>query len=965
MNKKNEKTESPSVSSINPAAQPPRKAPIDPRNIIIGRPNLLVQSTPVVSSSVITVVRDPRNSLGKTFTLNPDGTISKKAAVSISLGIAVMHQVDTPEEFAGLLRKVGDDPHAAIINASFDGIDVGEEFLILSEREIEKKLGIPRTDREKQKGVHRLTYNERDYKVVGRFKENVLSSSWQYFDRDIDEHTPGQFAKQSFEEWKATLAEIVPGLADVSCCRVGSTSARVYHEGKPVGGGNGHLWLKFSNPKDVERFRTAILIAAAKAGLTWMKPRYSSKETGTIVGHSLTTIFDPSVLTPGRLTFIGQPVVSDGLTVEPLSTSIYIGEKVSVDTELVALPDKKNILEITRKAGVEMDIQKGDKGLRITVNDLTLETELETEDQGLLTVKTIVEQGINGKIRCQTPFRDSSSFAAFVASTAEGKPFVHDVGTGITHWLNNSDSKELGIICATGFVKGLLGKVKEDCGAPFEHDALQALKIIQQQQPAEYQRIRANLKSLNKDISVVQLDKSVKTQLASDANGENVPETHHGYARDILAQLTEDGWAPVAYEGILYGADLKDSIWVKHPLEKVVRLVAEKHDGNSHCARSADYSGIAQHALMLATDDTFFRDAAIGLATPGGFYKIKGDQIQVVPLTPAHRQRVKINITPEAMEMPLFNQFLHDTFQSTLPEEESQQVMLVQELAGAIMTGCMHKFHKAALFYDAFGRSGKGTLERILRKLVPSSFVTAVSPFNWDKEYYLASLVGARLNVVGELPDSKAIPAAAFKTVTGGDLLTGRHPNLRPISFKNEAAHLFMSNHFITTSDHSEAFFTRWLLVEFPNSRLRLGLPLDTGLADRIIQKEIAGIAHWALIGAKRLLTQGAFSPSIVHVRLMEQWRRTTNSLDEFIHECCERGSEYSERRSELYQQYKSWCGENGRRPFAKGKIKELLAYNIGLGVSLTVLDGYEIFRGIQMKKTELDVTSLSPLKKW
>ena len=94
-------------------------------------------------------------------------------------------------------------------------------------------------------------------------------------------------------------------------------------------------------------------------------------------------------------------------------------------------------------------------------------------------------------------------------------------------------------------------------------------------------------------------------------------------------------------------------------------------------------------------------------------------------------------------------------------------------------------------------------------------------------------MAGSRLKVVGELPDSKVIPAAAFKTVTGGDLLTERHPNHRPISFKNEAVHLFMSNHFINTTDHSEAFFTRWLLVEFPNSRTRLGLQQDACLVKR------------------------------------------------------------------------------------------------------------------------------------
>ena len=81
----------------------------------------------------------------------------------------------------------------------------------------------------------------------------------------------------------------------------------------------------------------------------------------------------------------------------------------------------------------------------------------------------------------------------------------------------------------------------------------------------------------------------------------------------------------------------------------------------------------------------------------------------------------------------------------------------------------------------------------------------------------------------------------------------------------------------------------------------------------------------------------------------MVQWRRTTNSLEEFIHECCERNPDYTVRRSVFYQSYKTWCAENGRKPFAKGRVKELLEHNIALGISHTSLDGYEIFRGVQL----------------
>ena len=266
------------------------------------------------------------------------------------------------------------------------------------------------------------------------------------------------------------------------------------------------------------------------------------------------------------------------------------------------------------------------------------------------------------------------------------------------------------------------------------------------------------------------------------------------------------------------------------------------------------------------------------------------------------------------------------------------------------MLGLMPRFQKAIQYHDKFGRAGKGTLERCQRGLVPKEFVTAVSPFSWGKDYFVAALAGSRLNVVGELPDNESIPAAMFKTVLGGDLITGRHPTHRPIIFTNEAAHVFMSNHLINTRDHTEAFFARWLIVEFPNSRLRSGLPLDPMLAERIIENEMPGIAAWALEGAARLMQAGEFTKSAVHDRLMNQWRRSANSLEEFISEACVLSSDSPYRRAEFYQDYKEWCAENGRKPFSKGRVKELLEHNLGMGIRLVELDGYETFVGIKKK---------------
>lgn len=903
-------------------------------------------SAEILPFAIITIVRDLAHLLGKHFQRNADGSISKNAAVNVSLGMAEMRHVPTPEAFVELLMEVSNDPSAAIINSAFLGIPLGEPFLLLSARELEARTGIPDSDRERQAGIHLVTHEGKPIKAVGRFKENVRVSSWQLFDRDINEHTPPEFASMTAEEWFSAVGKILPGLDQVTTVHTASTSSRVCWEGQAVGGGNGHTWVQFSDPEQVERLRPVLMGLAAKVGLTWLQPRFSRKNPTEIVAQSLTTVMDVSVLTPGRFVFIGQPRVSGGLTVSPISPTITPRLHATFDASAIEIPDANALRKITRKAGVEMHLSGTGNGLTLSVHDLTLDTEVETEHEGILCVRELLERGTREKVRCQTPFRASQSFAAFYNVNGNGHPFIHDTGTSTTHWLDQEELPALELIKAHACLKTLLPLLSQDPNAILEDEAIAALATIQQHKNADYQRKRAALKQASSKVSLTAVDMAVKAHVEE----RSAIPTHHSYARAVLADLTYDQWKPVSFQGRLFALNPNTYLWNAIPLDALIRQVAASHDGKYNCDRRSDYRAIAEHAISLASDDNYFTDAPVGIACPNGFYRIGGDRIVVEPLRPDHRQRVMLAFSPDEVPTPLFDAFLHETFASPNAGEEDEQRVVVQEVFGATLLGLMPRFQKAVKYFDPFGRAGKGTLMACQTELVPSEFVTAVSPFNWGKDYFVASLAGARLNVVGELPDNESIPAAMFKTVIGGDLITGRHPTHRPITFKNEAAHVFMSNYLINTRDHTEAFFARWLIVEFPNSRLRSGLPLDSGLADRIIKNEMPGIAYWALQGAVRLMRNGRFSTSRVHERLMAKWRRTINSLEEFIDETCELVSHGDYRRSEFYKDYTKWCSENGRKAFAKGRVKELLEHNLGLGIRLVEVNGYELFRGIQVK---------------
>lgn len=378
---------------------------------------------------VVTVVRDKRRPLGKRFDLKAGGTVDKQATVTIGRGTAVMHHVPTAEKLAELLHKVGNDPNAALILDGFVDIEIGEEFEIWSDDQLREHLGVK--DRAGVVGVHIIDGR----KIVARLKENIVPGSWCLADRDIDEHTPDHFRSLDYDGWVDVIEKIMPGFKSCDRVHAASSSARVLRDGKPVGGGNGHTFFRVANACDIERARTALRISSIEQELAWLKPRISKKK-GDVCGHSDTTILDLSVMLPGRLVFEGRPTASKGLEVTDPIITVHAGSLRNVDTSRIEALSPQRVHDAGSKLGLPMQLR--DDGVTIDSYDLRLDTVVETKNIGPVAIETLYLVGIE-KERCQAPFRASESWAAFVGEDHEGRPFVHDSGTGTNHWLANED----------------------------------------------------------------------------------------------------------------------------------------------------------------------------------------------------------------------------------------------------------------------------------------------------------------------------------------------------------------------------------------------------------------------------------------------------------------------------------------------------------------------------------------------
>jgi putative DNA primase/helicase len=444
-------------------------------------------------------------------------------------------------------------------------------------------------------------------------------------------------------------------------------------------------------------------------------------------------------------------------------------------------------------------------------------------------------------------------------------------------------------------------------------------------------------------------DMAVERRRKRQAAAEAAEATHHDLAHGWCEARTVDGFPPVYSNGAFYvpGAD---ALWLPISAERVQVEVARMFNGRKLCRKNSDFKQITDHIAALCEVEGFFDDAPPGVVSPAGFHVMStAGAVETEPLTLDYRQTFALDYRPEYdADAPLLRGVLRSAFEG---DDADAQIDLWWQCVGAALFGMMPRLQLVLLMLGR-ERSGKSLLQRVLERAFPAVAVGAVSPASWGHEYHVATLAGKRLNVVGELSDDAPIPAAAFKNVTGQNLVAGRHPTHRPFSFRCQAAHVFAANVLPPTTDRSEAFYRRWRVLRFANT-----VPaekVDPDLLEKIAANEMPAVLAEAFLGAQRLATAGRMRTTLAHDAVLERWRHNANPLQQFLGD-----DEWVEldpvakahSKAEVYETYRRWAAAAGfRNPFSRNHFADLLeSTGATRGVFVKRIETREIVTGVRL----------------
>jgi predicted P-loop ATPase len=403
----------------------------------------------------VTIIRSLKPAMVcKRYTMGPNGP-EKAAVASVTEGAAFARDVPDAAAMMEILAEVTEASNLVICPGAFMGAGT-ELFRLVDEATLARKLGgkVGEVDG----GVHVIN-GER---IAARLKRGISDGEWMLVDADNPPGMPEEWKGLTIGERLRMLDAIIPGISTCERIELRGSSARVVKDGD-VPGEPTHAWFRVSTPSRIATLKAATTIAMVTAGLSFVSPRYSRSEPGKVVGHQQRTVVDLSVWDTGRLVFCARPDVQmPGYSVADAGITLVNAGAGALDISGIALPDAPALTEYRERTGHRVELSETNRIVSMrTWGELTLDTEIERRGTTKALRAWLATLKAGDSMRCETPFRASVSEAAVVSVAADGIPRLHDVGSGVTYYLEQVHTAD----DVMKLVYSIAGRVKREGGS--------------------------------------------------------------------------------------------------------------------------------------------------------------------------------------------------------------------------------------------------------------------------------------------------------------------------------------------------------------------------------------------------------------------------------------------------------------------------------------------------------------------
>jgi putative DNA primase/helicase len=293
---------------------------------------------------------------------------------------------------------------------------------------------------------------------------------------------------------------------------------------------------------------------------------------------------------------------------------------------------------------------------------------------------------------------------------------------------------------------------------------------------------------------------------------------------------------------------------------------------------------------------------------------------------------------------------------------------ILQEAAGYLLEVGSMPIHRAVLLLGS-GANGKGTFLDAIRHMIgPENSTNIELQLLAQDQHERSRLYGAMANIDDDLSaQSLGHGIGMFKKLVGNDMVQARELYQPGFEFRATAKHIYAANEVPDVSSDvsadDEAFWRRWVLVEFPNHYP--ASQADPHLQDKITQETYQqGILNWAIKGRYRLLEQGHFTgESFDAIDKRRRWQSWGDAVARFIEKCVSYDEDAPKiTTGDAHRRFSAWCRAEGittnlgQAAFTAAMKNENVGYGTSVRIDGSVQRGYKAMR-LSDEVPDLDTT--------
>ncbi len=319
---------------------------------------------------------------------------------------------------------------------------------------------------------------------------------------------------------------------------------------------------------------------------------------------------------------------------------------------------------------------------------------------------------------------------------------------------------------------------------------------------------------------------------------------------------------------------------------------------------------------------------------------------KILPATPAlfNINALDFDYDPDAPTPGLWLEFLDELW-----GDDTGAIELLQEWIGYCLTADTSQ--QKMLMLVGPKRSGKGTIARVLARLVGTANVCGPTVSSLAGEFGLQPLIGKSLGIVSDARfKGKDLGTVVERLlcISGEDTLTVNRKHLPAVTLKLPTRLMFLSNELPKLQETSGALAGRFLILMLTQSFFGRE---DRQLTVRLCT-ELPGILLWALAGWKRLAERGYFLQPDSAEDAIRELEDLSSPVGAFVRQRCAVGPNYRVWADDLYEAWKAWCDTEGWRKASTNASfgRDLFAAVPGL-VRRRSTDDRRFYQGIELKE--------------